>query len=119
MGAYNDLLIEEQCPVCGKRALIRCQLHVGATYDGDSRGRFALHDYSLGQQLPWWPQGHLRFDSWRNDSDRTNADGSVDECSYEHCEVCRTDLYVGVRFRSLTIAEIFSITIERPAWCIH
>lgn len=119
MGAYNDLIIEERCPACDKRAVIRCQLHVGATYEGDSRGRFALHEYHLGQRLPWWPSGHRRFESWCEDPDRTNDDGSVDECSYADCESCGADLYVGVRFVDLTPIEILSITVERPEWCRH
>jgi hypothetical protein len=119
MGAYNDLIIEEWCPACGKRATVRCQIHVGATYDGDSRGRFALNEYLLGQQLPWWPTSHRRFESWHEESDRTNAEGSVDECSYAGCESCRAELYVGVRFREHTPVEILSITLERPDWCIH
>lgn len=119
MGAYNDLIIEADCPVCHKRTTIRCQLHVGATYDGDSHGRFALHEYHLGEHLRWWPSGHRLFESWRQDPDRTNDDGSVDECSYAGCESCRADLYVGVHFHDLTPVEILSITLERPDWCIH
>jgi hypothetical protein len=87
--------------------------------DGDSRGRFALHEYRLGQQLPWWPPGHRRFESWHEDPDRSNADGSLDECSYAGCEFCHADLYVGVRFKNLTPVEILSITVERPDWCNH
>ena len=119
MGAYNDLLIEEQCPACGRRATIRCQMHVGASYDGDSRGRFALHEYHLGQPLPWWPPGHRRFELWCEDLDRTNPNGTVDECCYGGCEACKADLFVGVRFRDLTPVEILNITIERPDWCKH
>ena len=119
MGAYNDLLIEEQCPACGRRAIIRCQIHLGASFDGDSRGRFALQEYRLGNQLPWWPPGHRRFDSWREDADCTNQDGTVDECSYAGCESCEADLYVGVRFRDLTPIEILSVSVARPGWCRH
>ena len=119
MGAYNDLIIEEQCPACGKRATIRCQLHVGASYAGDSRGRFAMNEYRLGQRLLWWPPEHRRFNSWCEDPDRTNADGTVDECSYADCELCRAELYVGVRFRDLTPIQILGVTVERPDWCRH
>lgn len=119
MGAYNDLLIEETCPACKNPATLRCQIHVGASYAGDSRGRFALHEYRLGQQLPWWPPGHPRFESWREDPDRSNPDGTVDECSYAGCESCKADLYVGVRFRDLTPVEIIGVSVERPEWCMH
>ena len=118
MGAYNDLVIEDICPACGNHTVIRCQIHLGATYDGDSRGRFALHDYRLDQQLAWWPPGHPRFESWCSDPDRINDD-SVDDCSYACCESCKTDLYVGVQFRERTPVEILSITVERPEWCRH
>ena len=117
MGAYNDLLIDDMCPACGKRGTIRCQIHVGASYDGDSRGRFALHEYRLGEPLPWWPPGHHCFESWCEDADRKNLDGTVDECSYSGCESCRADLYVGIRFRNLTPVETLGVTIERPEWC--
>ena len=83
------------------------------------RGRFALQEYRLGQPLALWPPDHRKFDSWHEDPDRTNNDGSVDECSYAECESCRANLYVGVRFRELTPVEILDITVERPDWCRH
>jgi hypothetical protein len=49
MGAFNDLIIDAICPACGRQSAIRCQIHLGASFDGDSRGRFAHHDYRLGR----------------------------------------------------------------------
>lgn len=119
MGAYNDLIIEDKCPACVKNATIRCQMHVGASFAGDSRGRFAMQEYRLGQQMAWWPQGNQRYESWSDEADRKNDDGSVDECSYAGCDLCHADLYVGVRFRDLVPVQIISIGENRPDWRIH
>lgn len=119
MGAYNDLLIEERCPACGRQSTIVCQLHVGASYGGDGLGRFALRQYQIGQRLLWWPQGHWRHESWREEAERTNADNSVDECSYASCTSCHADLFVGVRFRDVTPVEILGIALKPPSWCMQ
>jgi hypothetical protein len=119
MSAYNDLLVEAWCPACATNARIRCQIHVGASSIPRNRGRFAFHEYRLGQRLPWWPPEDPRFESWRDDVDRVNGDGSVDECSYAGCESCGADLYVGVRFRDIAPVEIIAVTVERPDWCEH
>jgi hypothetical protein len=117
MGAFNDLLIENRCPECEQHTRIRCQIHVAADFDGDERGRFALNEYRLGQRLWWWPPDDRRFATWREDADRENADGSVDEHTYARCEICGTDLCVGIRFRDVTAIEVLSIAVEGPQGC--
>jgi hypothetical protein len=64
MGAYNWILVDAECPSCASFSRIRCQTHVASDYGGIG-GRFFDREYSLGQEMVWWPRDHARWDEPR------------------------------------------------------
>jgi len=65
MGAYNWVIIEETCPVCGRKATIRCQTHVASSYGGGPDGRFLDREYRLGERMRWWAPSDPEYPQWR------------------------------------------------------
>jgi hypothetical protein len=115
VGAANDILIDNVCPICGRLAKIRCQTHVATSYAGDNRGRFCLEEYRLGEQMRWWAPDHPEFLHWRERDRCIDPDDDphvAEEACYSHCLSCRADLVVVVRYRDLVPVEILGISPE-------
>jgi hypothetical protein len=115
MSAYNWLLLDERCPICGGSKGIRAQMHTASDYDGDESGRFHDREYRVGDEMRWWPVSDPRFKSWRADRRRGEPlqDGELDEeACYAECLSCHARLYVVVRFRKTRVERVLLIGRE-------
>jgi hypothetical protein len=101
MAAYNWVVFQATCPVCGRHARVRAQTHVASSFDGDERGRFADREYEIGQALYWWPRTHRAFDTWRDAGivtpDLSEPDRVEDAC-YARCSGCHAELFAVIVF---------------------
>src|ERR1051325_3408551 len=109
MGAYNWIVIRDQCPVCGQESDIRCQTHIASSYDGDETGRFHDRNYRFGERMAWYFEGHKLFPQWRDGGDPGQPSDSAVEACYSNCQTCGADLYTVVRFENLTPTQVIEL----------
>ncbi|NMO17020.1 hypothetical protein HPC49_14435 [Pyxidicoccus fallax] len=121
VAAYNWVVFQATCPVCGRAARMRAQAHVASSFDGDERGRFAHREYAVGQPFHWWPESHRAFSAWR-DADVVTPDlgdpDSVEEACYTECSECQAELYAVVAFRVNVPVSIKEVGPE-SAWPVR
>jgi hypothetical protein len=117
MAAYNWVVVQEPCPVCGLTSEIRAQTHVASDYDGDDTGRFHDREYHIGGKMHWWPASDPRFSEWRAspNRDRTQSSEIEEEACYAECPSCHARLFVLLRFNGLRIDQVLAIGREE-AW---
>jgi hypothetical protein len=114
VAAFNNIAIEATCPACGLQARIDCQTHVASSFKGDSRGRFCMRTYRLGEPMAWWPREHPEFASWRVPSENEGAEYCEEACDAQ-CTACNATLCVLIRFKENVPLEVVDIGRE-AAW---
>lgn len=115
MGAYNWIVIEGECPSCGKRTSLRCRTHVASSYEGDGRGRFYDRVYKLRDEMLWWSDGDSRQPSWRVDGKASfgKDDPSIDyEACHCSCPNCKSSLCAVIKFQRNTPLELVELRSE-------
>ncbi len=114
MSAFNWIILEEICPKCRQHSEIVCQSHVCADYDGDETGRFHERKYKLNQKMSWWPEGHAKFNTWKQGTliAPDHADNGVYECCYSKCCECHENLYVVLHFEELVPVNVLKVGLE-------
>jgi hypothetical protein len=113
MSAYNWIEIEDYCPSCKKKSLIKCQTHFCSEYDGDDSGRFHDRTYKLGDRMAWWPISDKRFSGWResNLGDNYGCDASS-ECCCSECMSCGAELFVVIDFVECSPSKVLNMGLE-------
>src|ERR1044072_6167446 len=101
MAAYNDLILQAQCPGCGVQSQLRFQMHMAASFDGDASGRFCQRAYRLGARLAWWPESDARHAAWIVENYRVAGTTSVSEKCYGGCPKCWADLTAQITYQDL------------------
>ena len=114
MGAFNWILITNECPVCKRQATIRCQTHVASSFGGDIDGRFQNREYHLGEKMRWWDDSDPEYPMWRvlGRKDSQLDSRSADEACYAECTLCGARLYVILLFQDLTPQAVLGIGPE-------
>jgi len=113
MAAFNDIIVRDSCPACGKVSELRFQTHVAASFHGDASGRFAHREYYLGQRLAWWPIGHADFATWRTDGEPCQPPNTGIEACYGGCALCAAELFAVVHFLDLVPIEVSAMGLEK------
>ena len=111
MGAFNWIVIDSACPVCGVTGEIEAQTHIASSYEGDSSGRFSGRTYHMGERMAWWEPEDQRYRSWAEGSDDLHP-GSVVEACYSSCKSCGSDLYAVIEFRDLVPFQTQDVGLE-------
>lgn len=114
MGAFNDILVPDPCPVCGA-GMHSCQTYVAASFSGDENGRFCDGLYAIGERMRWWPESDARYPEWREGSFKardTLPENTDLDAGYTQCPGCNTWLYVIIRFVDCTPVAIEGIGPE-------
>ena len=114
MGAYNWIIIGNNCPACHQLVKLDAQTHVASSYDGDATGRFHEGRYRLGEPMRWWPTGHKEYSQWRvNGKVDGPTEGHEDwECCYATCPLCHAELFALIRFQGQCAVEVEQIGLE-------
>jgi hypothetical protein len=119
MAAFNTIRLSGLCPAHGRQAQISAQTHVASSFDGDDRGRFLGHTYSLGERMRWWSSGSP---DWRADTRKDIHDESANRCEeacYATCEECGAELCVVLEFIDLAPVAVLAITLENDWPAAH
>lgn len=104
MAAFNYIVFDLLCPVCGHVSEVRSQVHVAADYYGDTSGRFSEREYRLGETMAWF-HDDKRHDDWCGFGDR-NHNGVLYEATSAVCANCKTRLEVDVEFGYLVAIRV-------------
>lgn len=114
MGAFNWVLVKENCPVCQREATIRCQTHVASSFGGAAEGRFQDREYRLGEKMRWWSEADPEYSTWRilGRKDAELDPVSAEEACYSACTLCGARLYVVLRFRDVAPIAVLAIGPE-------
>lgn len=104
MGLFNNICVQERCPVCGVVASIVAQTHF-ATHP-----MYCLEDYRLGDTMAWWPREDQRFRGWREDSIVIAVDDNVSrEACYSRCENCDAQVCVVIEFHGFVPTSVLLV----------
>jgi hypothetical protein len=114
MAAFNWIEMTTRCPVCSETTLVRAQLHIAASFDGDEVGRFCDVSYSVGDKMRWWQGDHPHFHDWMLIGEQTDTN-TVRECCYACCSAAGDRLYLIVEVSDLLIRQIVEVGSE-DAW---
>ncbi len=113
MAAFNWVEVRIKCPVCSEATLIRAQVHIAASFDGNSEGRFCNSIYSIGDKMRWWDECDARFNDWMLGSESVfNGAGSATECCYASCSAHNDRLYAIVEVVKLRVHGILELGPE-------
>lgn len=115
MGVFNNLVVQELCPKCRVVSQLTFQVHTASSPRAFERlDRLCLHNYSLGQTLPWFPQNHKYFEEWKQAGNPNCITDdfkleSLEKC-YGECATCGARLNALVTIVNFRIMSIKDIT---------
>ena len=113
MSAYNWIEINEECPSCRVRSVIKCQTHFCSSYDGNGFGRFHDRHYKLGDIMAWWEKTDHKYPEWvQSNSDNKKSGDVLSECCYSNCLNCEAELFVVIKFNNCSPMKILEVGLE-------
>jgi len=111
MGSYNWIEYRARCPKCTNTCVIRAQIHLASSYDGDATGRFYDRSYAPGDTMAWWPKEDSRFSSWSEGFERSNEFEASETC-LANCTGCGVELVSTIRISEFQIGTNISTAID-------
>jgi hypothetical protein len=112
MAAYNWIHTDATCPSCQEMATIRCQTHIASSFDGDETGRFFDRVFSIGDKMPWFPEGHPEYETWCFEGDPWTVEDAREAC-YSTCQKCHAELYAVIQFSHFTPVRVLEIGFQK------